>query len=477
MSPRVSARREGRTRTAEAGSASRVADPGWIRRFQASARQSQRLGGAGARRRRRPLRGERRQFQLGCDPRTRVPDRVGHEAVHGVARRAAARPRRDARASGRPTSGSGTCSRTSAGYDGEIGDLAPLRRRRRRARRRWSPSCRRSSGSSRSSRRGRTRTRATGSRAGSAAQQNGSTYEDALQEHVLRRRPASEATFGRRARGHRARAERRRRLSARPAPVGRARLDRRGPRPLRPTGSCAHAADARAAGRRTAKPPGGVYGLGLFGERVGGDEVWGHPGSYGGFQSPLLLVPSRDAWLRRADEQQPRQPGAVRRSRTPSSSELLGARRRGRTDGRARAGGARTASAAPTRTATAGRRRSTTGRRGLVAADATTLEATARPIGPTTFEIVGGDCRPRPVRLPARRFRPLRQPARRARPVIAAVAAGHPATAEAGAEILADGRHRRRRRRRGVARVVCRGDRDDGPARRRARDLPRRGDR
>jgi CubicO group peptidase (beta-lactamase class C family) len=43
------------------------------------------------------------------------------------------------------------------------------------------------------------------------------------------------------------------------------------------------------------KPPGGVYGLGLFGERVGGVEVWGHPGSYGGFESSLLVIPDRDA--------------------------------------------------------------------------------------------------------------------------------------------------------------------------------------
>jgi CubicO group peptidase (beta-lactamase class C family) len=43
------------------------------------------------------------------------------------------------------------------------------------------------------------------------------------------------------------------------------------------------------------KPLGGVYGLGLFGERVGGAEVWGHGGSYGGFQSSLLVVPDRDA--------------------------------------------------------------------------------------------------------------------------------------------------------------------------------------
>jgi len=43
------------------------------------------------------------------------------------------------------------------------------------------------------------------------------------------------------------------------------------------------------------KPPGGVYGLGFFGERVGGVDVWGHDGSYGGFQSSLLLIPARDA--------------------------------------------------------------------------------------------------------------------------------------------------------------------------------------
>jgi CubicO group peptidase (beta-lactamase class C family) len=43
------------------------------------------------------------------------------------------------------------------------------------------------------------------------------------------------------------------------------------------------------------KPAGGVYGLGLFGERVGGVEVWGHLGSWGGSQSSLLVVPDRDA--------------------------------------------------------------------------------------------------------------------------------------------------------------------------------------
>jgi beta-lactamase family protein len=43
------------------------------------------------------------------------------------------------------------------------------------------------------------------------------------------------------------------------------------------------------------KPVGGVYGLGLAGERVGGAEAWGHSGSYGGFQTMLLTVPERRA--------------------------------------------------------------------------------------------------------------------------------------------------------------------------------------
>jgi CubicO group peptidase (beta-lactamase class C family) len=43
------------------------------------------------------------------------------------------------------------------------------------------------------------------------------------------------------------------------------------------------------------KPAAGVYGLGLFGERVDGVEVWGHSGSWGGSQSSLLVVPDRDA--------------------------------------------------------------------------------------------------------------------------------------------------------------------------------------
>jgi D-alanyl-D-alanine carboxypeptidase len=43
------------------------------------------------------------------------------------------------------------------------------------------------------------------------------------------------------------------------------------------------------------KPVAGVYGLGVWGERVGGVEVWGHQGSWGGYQTSLLTVPDRDA--------------------------------------------------------------------------------------------------------------------------------------------------------------------------------------
>jgi CubicO group peptidase (beta-lactamase class C family) len=45
------------------------------------------------------------------------------------------------------------------------------------------------------------------------------------------------------------------------------------------------------------KPIGGVYGLGLFGERVAGVDVWGHSGSYGGFQSQFLTIPTHDAFF------------------------------------------------------------------------------------------------------------------------------------------------------------------------------------
>jgi CubicO group peptidase (beta-lactamase class C family) len=58
-----------------------------------------------------------------------------------------------------------------------------------------------------------------------------------------------------------------------------------------------HLAEPSSARLRVAHgaPIRGVYGLGLFGEQVGGTEVWGHTGSYGGFQSSFLVVPTHDA--------------------------------------------------------------------------------------------------------------------------------------------------------------------------------------
>jgi CubicO group peptidase (beta-lactamase class C family) len=81
------------------------------------------------------------------------------------------------------------------------------------------------------------------------------------------------------------------------------------PRARRPSGGIVSSADDLVRfGRRLLQEPlfatmrqprgrsvGGVYGLGLFGERVAGAEVWGHSGSYGGFQSQLLLVPDAAA--------------------------------------------------------------------------------------------------------------------------------------------------------------------------------------
>lgn len=43
------------------------------------------------------------------------------------------------------------------------------------------------------------------------------------------------------------------------------------------------------------KPVAGVYGLGLFGRRHTGIEVWGHPGSYRTAKGSLLVVPARAA--------------------------------------------------------------------------------------------------------------------------------------------------------------------------------------
>jgi len=126
-----------------------------------------------------------------------------------------------------------------------------------------------------------------------AAQRADATFEDALAERVLRPFGLESTSFGEPGLDGTG-------LDAEEGPYPRAR---------RPSGGLVSTAgDILRFGRRLlaepsfrqmraarGKPIGGVYGLGLFGERVGGVEVWGHTGSYGGFQSSLLLVPDADA--------------------------------------------------------------------------------------------------------------------------------------------------------------------------------------
>jgi CubicO group peptidase (beta-lactamase class C family) len=126
-----------------------------------------------------------------------------------------------------------------------------------------------------------------------AAERFGGTFEDALHATVLAPAGLDATDFGEPdVPGH----------AVEPPPVAY-------PRARRPSGGLTSTvADLLRLGRwhlaqpwlepaRTvrAKPVGGVYGLGLFGERVGGEDVWGHSGSWGGFQSSWLTIPSRGA--------------------------------------------------------------------------------------------------------------------------------------------------------------------------------------
>jgi CubicO group peptidase (beta-lactamase class C family) len=126
-----------------------------------------------------------------------------------------------------------------------------------------------------------------------AAVQAGLTYEEALAERVLEAAGLESTSFGD------------------PELAGTGRDAQNGPYPRarRPSGGLVsnvadllrfgqwHLAQPRSAQMRIghAKPTAGVYGLGMWGQRVGGVEVWGHPGSYGGFESSLLVIPERNA--------------------------------------------------------------------------------------------------------------------------------------------------------------------------------------
>jgi len=126
-----------------------------------------------------------------------------------------------------------------------------------------------------------------------AASRAGATYEDALAARVLEPFGLEATSFG----------------EPDLAGTGIGVVDGAYPRARRPSGGLvSNVADLVRFGRRLLDAPafaemrrpigspiGGAYGLGLFGERVGGVEVWGHTGSYGGFQSQLLLVPDADS--------------------------------------------------------------------------------------------------------------------------------------------------------------------------------------
>jgi CubicO group peptidase (beta-lactamase class C family) len=126
-----------------------------------------------------------------------------------------------------------------------------------------------------------------------AAREAASTYEEALARHVLAPAGLKATSFGE------------------PEVAGTGGDDTEGsyPRARRPSGGLVsnvpdllrfgqwHLGQPRSGQMRIVhgKPTGGVYGFGLHGERIGAVEVWGHGGSYGGFESSLLVVPERDA--------------------------------------------------------------------------------------------------------------------------------------------------------------------------------------
>lgn len=126
-----------------------------------------------------------------------------------------------------------------------------------------------------------------------AGREAGSTYEEALSRHVLGPAGLELTSFG----------------EPDVAGTGDGAAEGRYPRARRPSGGLVsnvhdllrfgqwHLARPRAAQMRIVhgKPTAGVYGLGLAGEHIGGVEIWGHGGSYGGFQSSFLVVPDRDA--------------------------------------------------------------------------------------------------------------------------------------------------------------------------------------
>ena len=324
-----------------------------------------------------------------------------------------------------------------SGFDCELpnGDLSRLRRRRRRARPPRSRSSRRCAGSSASTRSGRTRTPGTGSRGTSAAVRGGATLRGRAGRARARAvRPRGDVV--RRARPRRHRAVRSRR------PVPRAR---------RPSGGLVStAADLLRFGQRLLAEP-----L-LRGDATARAEsrsaactasvssANASEASTSGAirartadsRAQLLLVPDARRGVRRPDERRARGESALRRRERVLRR---GARRAARPPPVRRA-------AEDQLTAYAGRYENSDAAasirpaHGGLVLEIADEELFVRPLGDGRFRVPDRRARARADRLSTRRARSARQPARRARRVTAAgVAAGHPATAEVGAEILADG--------------------------------------
>lgn len=217
------------------------------------------------------------------------------------------------------------------------------------------------------------------------AERAGSTFEDALTARILRPLGLEATSFGEPdvpGTGP----------GAEPGPYPRAR---------RPSGGLVStvadllqfgrhhlaAPDARRMQIVHGKPADGVYGLGLDGMRVDGVEVWGHPGSYGGFNSSLLVVPDREAvFVGLTNSGRGR--NALREIQDAFFERVIGTRREAQQtvqlsrDTLDAFAGTYANSSAWTEVAPAG---------GGLRISSGDEEAEARPVGPRTFEITSGD--------------------------------------------------------------------------------------
>ncbi len=218
-----------------------------------------------------------------------------------------------------------------------------------------------------------------------AAEQAGESYEEALARHVLEPAALDATSFG----------------EPELEGTGGDAADGSYPRARRPSGGLVsnipdllafgrwHLAHPRSPQMRIVhgRPVAGVYGLGMFGERVGGREVWGHGGSFGGFESSLLVVPEHDAVFAGLTNSS-RGSKVLHALEDEFFERLMGARRRVPEPVELPAS-ARDAFTGAYASSDSWIEVGLTGDGLLVTTDEGDL--TARPIGERTFEITGGD--------------------------------------------------------------------------------------